>query len=89
MDAAGLAEAEGGRVLPRPLRRLVRFAVGLAVGRVSIPRHAGSVAAASFFATFAIGARAWSAPQCGQRAAAPLIGRLQLSQGTRSLTLEL
>ncbi len=50
MDAAGLAEAEGGRVLPRPLRRLVRFAVGLAVGRVSIPRHAGSVAAASFFA---------------------------------------
>ncbi|MCV3736827.1 cell division protein FtsQ/DivIB [Rhizobium sp. TRM96647] len=50
MDAAGLAEAEGGRVLPRPLRRVVRLAVGLAVGRVTIPRHAGTVAAVSFFA---------------------------------------
>ncbi|SOC40298.1 cell division protein FtsQ [Rhizobium subbaraonis] len=49
-DAAGLVEAESGRVLPRPLRRIVRFAVSLAVGRVPIPRHAGTVAAVSFLA---------------------------------------
>lgn len=49
-DAAGLVEAESGRVLPRPLRRIVRFAVSLAVGRVAIPRHAGTVAAVSFLA---------------------------------------
>ena len=47
-DAAGLVEAESGRVLPRPLRRIVRFAVSLAVGRVAVPRHAGTVAAVSF-----------------------------------------
>lgn len=46
--AAGLAEAEAGRVLPRPLRRIVRFLVSLAAGRIHIPRHAGSVATALF-----------------------------------------
>lgn len=49
-EAMGLADAEGGRVLPRPLRRIVRFAVSLAVGRVNIPRHTGTIAAASLFA---------------------------------------
>lgn len=45
---AGLAEAEAGRVLPRPLRRIVRFLVSLAAGRIHIPRHAGSLATALF-----------------------------------------
>lgn len=45
---SGSAEAEAGRVLPRPLRRLVRFLVGLAAGRVHIPRHAGSLASVLF-----------------------------------------
>lgn len=49
-SASDLAEADGGRVLPRPLRRIVRFAVGLAVGRVHVPRHAGTIAAVSFLA---------------------------------------
>ena len=31
---AGLSEPEAGRVLPRPLRRIVRFLVSLAAGRV-------------------------------------------------------
>lgn len=47
---SGAADAETGRVLPRPLRRVVRFAVSLAVGRVHIPRHTGPIAALSFFA---------------------------------------
>ena len=44
----GLLEPEAGRVLPRPLRRIVRFLVSLAAGRVAIPRHSGSVATAMF-----------------------------------------
>jgi cell division protein FtsQ len=54
LDPSGLAEADAGRVLPRPLRRIVRFAVGLAVGRVSIPRHTGTIAAASLLAATGI-----------------------------------
>nr|WP_280518865.1 cell division protein FtsQ/DivIB [Shinella curvata] len=45
---AGLAEPEAGRVLPRPLRRIVRFLVSLAAGRINIPRHAGSMATVAF-----------------------------------------
>ena len=45
---AGLAEPEAGRVLPRPLRRIVRFLVSLAAGRINIPRHTGSVATVAF-----------------------------------------
>lgn len=45
---AGPGEPEAGRVLPRPLRRIVRFLVSLAAGRVHIPRHSGSVATALF-----------------------------------------
>ena len=44
----GLPETEAGRVLPRPLRRIVRFLVSLAAGRIHIPRHTGSVATALF-----------------------------------------
>ncbi|RFZ89496.1 cell division protein FtsQ/DivIB [Shinella sp. WSJ-2] len=45
---AGLAEPEAGRVLPRPLRRVVRFLVSLAAGRINIPRHTGSIATVAF-----------------------------------------
>lgn len=45
---AGLVEPEAGRVLPRPLRRIVRFLVSLAAGRINIPRHAGSIATVAF-----------------------------------------
>jgi len=45
---AGLSEPEAGRVLPRPLRRVVRFLVSLAAGRIAIPRHTGSVATVLF-----------------------------------------
>lgn len=45
---AGFSEPEVGRVLPRPLRRVVRFLVSLAAGRINIPRHIGSVATVLF-----------------------------------------
>jgi cell division protein FtsQ len=43
---------EGGdrRVLPRPIRRVVRFLVSLASGRIHIPAHTGTVSAVAFFA---------------------------------------
>lgn len=44
------AGAEERRVLPRPLRRAVRFCVSLATGRIHIPPHTGTVSAFGFFA---------------------------------------
>ncbi len=37
-------------VLPRPLRRIVRFCVSLATGRVNIPAHTGTISAFAFLA---------------------------------------
>lgn len=37
-------------VLPRPLRRVVRFGVSLATGRIHIPAHTGTIAAVAFYA---------------------------------------
>ncbi|MFB9951793.1 cell division protein FtsQ/DivIB [Rhizobium puerariae] len=42
--------AEERRVLPRPLRRVVRFCVSLATGRIYIPEHTGTIATFGFFA---------------------------------------
>ncbi len=43
------ASADERLVLPRPVRRVVRFCVSLATGRIHIPRHTGT---ASVFALF-------------------------------------
>ncbi|OOG74033.1 Cell division protein FtsQ [Ensifer sp. M14] len=43
------AEADGARVLPRPLRKAVRFLVSLGSGRVRFPAHTGTIAAVAFF----------------------------------------
>ncbi|MBB4272672.1 cell division protein FtsQ [Rhizobium mongolense] len=37
-------------VLPRPLRRVVRFLVSLGTGRIHIPAHTGTISALAFFA---------------------------------------
>ncbi|MBB4229038.1 cell division protein FtsQ [Rhizobium mongolense] len=37
-------------VLPRPLRRAVRFLVSLGTGRIHIPAHTGTISALAFFA---------------------------------------
>ncbi|WP_312991031.1 cell division protein FtsQ/DivIB [Rhizobium populisoli] len=41
---------EERRVLPRPLRKAVRFCVSLATGRIHIPAHTGTAASFAFFA---------------------------------------
>lgn len=41
-------------VLPRPLRRAVRFLGSLASGRVNIPRHLGSASVVAFYAATAV-----------------------------------
>lgn len=46
--AAPLASGEA-KVLPRPLRRLVRFVVSLCSGRIVLPRHLGKVSLAGFY----------------------------------------
>lgn len=46
----GVAGSAGRVVLPWPLRRAVRALTALATGRVSVPRHAGTLALASLFA---------------------------------------
>ncbi|HEX2147544.1 MAG TPA: cell division protein FtsQ/DivIB [Pseudorhizobium sp.] len=42
------------RVLPRPLRRMVRFTVSLATGRIYIPRHVGTVSTFAFLGVVGI-----------------------------------
>lgn len=42
-----------GRVLPRPMRRVVRFVVSLCSGRIAIPQHAGKVSLAGFYSAIA------------------------------------
>ena len=44
------AEVDDLFVLPRPLRRVVRFFVSLATGRIHIPAHVGTVSAVAFYA---------------------------------------
>ncbi|QFY60593.1 cell division protein FtsQ/DivIB [Rhizobium grahamii] len=41
-------EGDGRMVLPRPLRRVVRFLVSLGSGRIHIPAHVGTVSALAF-----------------------------------------
>jgi cell division protein FtsQ len=51
---SGAAIGDERRVLPRPLRRVVRFAVSLATGRIDIPRHTGTFATFGFFAAIGL-----------------------------------
>lgn len=46
--------ADDRRVLPRPLRRVVRFAVSLAAGRIQFPRHIGTVSTFAFLGSVAL-----------------------------------
>ena len=48
-DAGALAAGER-MVLPRPLRRGVRFLASLATGRIDVPRHLGTVSLVLFYA---------------------------------------
>ncbi|WP_377274959.1 cell division protein FtsQ/DivIB [Rhizobium sp. R86522] len=46
--AAPIASGET-KVLPRPLRRLVRFVLALCSGRIALPRHLGKVGLVAFY----------------------------------------
>lgn len=47
---AAAASADDRMVLPRPLRRFVRFGVSLATGRIHIPAYTGTISAVAFYA---------------------------------------
>lgn len=49
-DDFGSPEADGALVLPRPLRRAVRFLAALGSGRVHIPAHTGTISTFAFLA---------------------------------------
>lgn len=49
-DERVTAAAVERRVLPRPLRRVIRFCAALVAGRIAIPNHTGTLSAAAFFA---------------------------------------
>ncbi|KQO80304.1 cell division protein FtsQ [Rhizobium sp. Leaf262] len=48
-EQSALTSADERMVLPRPLRKVFRFGVSLATGRVHIPAHTGTLATAAFF----------------------------------------
>lgn len=48
--ATPLGDGEDLFVLPRPLRRMVRFLVSLGTGRIHIPAHTGTASTFAFFA---------------------------------------
>lgn len=52
--AVPVAEVDDLFVLPRPMRRAVRFLVSLASGRIHIPAHVGTVSAVAFYAATGI-----------------------------------
>ncbi len=45
-----VVDASERRVLPRPLRRVIRFCASFATGRIPIPNHTGTIAALAFYA---------------------------------------
>ncbi|MGV8938799.1 MAG: cell division protein FtsQ/DivIB [Allorhizobium sp.] len=54
--AGGGASASAGElyVLPRPLRRIVRFGAGVCAGRIPLPAHTGKLSLAAFYSTIAV-----------------------------------
>ncbi|MGL3605121.1 cell division protein FtsQ/DivIB [Rhizobium sp. G187] len=53
--ANAVAHASGeGVVLPRPLRRVVRFILSLCAGRIVLPRHLGKMSLISFYSAVAL-----------------------------------
>lgn len=53
LPTSPLASSEA-KVLPRPLRRIVRFVISLCSGRIAIPRHLGKVSLAGFYGLVAL-----------------------------------
>lgn len=53
LPTSPLASSEA-KVLPRPLRRIVRFVISLCSGRIAIPRHFGKVSLAGFYGLVAL-----------------------------------
>lgn len=51
--AASVSAGEG-RVLPRPMRRVVRFVVSLCSGRIVVAAHAGKISLAGFYSAVAL-----------------------------------
>ncbi len=87
-------EAEDLFVLPRPLRRAVRFVVGLGSGRINIPAHVGTVSALAFLAAtglygMSLGGHTQSVAQATTTAAGFAIEDVKVSGNTQTSEIEI
>jgi cell division protein FtsQ len=89
-----LDEAEDLFVLPRPLRRTVRFLVSLGSGRINIPAHTGTISALAFLAATGLygmhlGGHTQAVAQATTTAAGFAIEDVKVSGNTQTSEIEI
>jgi cell division protein FtsQ len=87
-------DAEDLFVLPRPLRRVVRFLVSLGSGRINIPAHTGTVSAVAFLAAtglygMSLGGHTQSVAQITTTAAGFAIEDVKVSGNAQTSEIEI
>ncbi|QND47574.1 cell division protein FtsQ/DivIB [Rhizobium lusitanum] len=87
-------DVEDAFVLPRPMRRVVRFLVSLGSGRVNIPAHIGTVSALALFAAtglygMSIGGHAQDVAQATTSAAGFAIEDVKVSGNDQTSEIEI
>lgn len=87
-------DVEGAFVLPRPMRRVVRFLVSLGSGRVNIPAHTGTVSVLALFAAtglygMSIGGHAQDVAQATTSAAGFAIEDVKVSGNDQTSEIEI
>jgi cell division protein FtsQ len=91
---ASIDEADDLFVLPRPLRRTVRFLVSLGSGRINIPAHTGTVSALAFLAAtglygMSLGGHTQSVAQATTTAAGFAIEDVKVSGNVQTSEIEI
>jgi cell division protein FtsQ len=81
-------------VLPRPMRRVVRFCVSLATGRIHIPAHAGTVSVFALFGVvglygMSLGGHSQVVAQATTSAAGFAIEKVQVSGNAQTSEIEI
>ena len=93
-DDIAFPEGDSRVVLPRPLRRVVRFLVSLGTGRIYIPAHVGTVSALAFLAAtglygMSLGGHTEAVAQATTTAAGFAIEDVKVSGNTATSEIEI
>lgn len=93
-DDIAFPEGDSRMVLPRPLRRVVRFLVSLGTGRIYIPAHTGTVSALAFLAAtglygMSLGGHTEAVAQATTTAAGFAIEDVKVSGNTATSEIEI